>query len=120
LSELTYSEVGATAGDLPPGYRHVRASRILGHGEAVFDAASDVLLDWEMHERSGIGRIVGPPEAIDQVVTATITAFSRPASRLARLAGPVGTLAQRWMTHRYLRAIGQDDGRPDSPRVSAS
>jgi uncharacterized protein (UPF0548 family) len=41
----------------------------------------------------------------DDTVTFAITAFSRPASDLARLAGPLGRLAQRRMTARYLRAL---------------
>ncbi|WP_191243343.1 DUF1990 family protein [Amycolatopsis deserti] len=41
----------------------------------------------------------------DETVTFTITAFSRPASLLARLAGPVGRAVQYWMTGRYLRAL---------------
>lgn len=35
----------------------------------------------------------------------TITAFSRPASTLARLGGPVTRAAQRYMTQRYLMAL---------------
>ena len=38
-------------------------------------------------------------------VTFTITAFSRPASRLARAAGPVGRRIQGWATNRYLRSV---------------
>ena len=35
----------------------------------------------------------------------TITAFSRPASTLAKLGGPVSRAAQRYMTQRYLKAL---------------
>lgn len=42
----------------------------------------------------------------DGVTTLTISAFSRPASRLARLGGPLTTGVQRVMTGRYLRALG--------------
>ncbi len=35
----------------------------------------------------------------------TITAFSRPATLLARLAGPAGRAGQRLMTQRYLDAL---------------
>lgn len=38
-------------------------------------------------------------------ITLTITAFSRPASRLARLGGPLSRRAQQGMTSRYLRAL---------------
>ena len=42
----------------------------------------------------------------DGNVDMTVSAFSRPASPLARLGGPVTTAAQRFMTGRYLRALG--------------
>jgi uncharacterized protein (UPF0548 family) len=35
----------------------------------------------------------------------TITAFSRPATAMARTAGPLGPLAQEHYTQRYLRAL---------------
>ena len=42
----------------------------------------------------------------DGSIDLTVSAFSRPASRLARLGGPVSTAAQHFMTARYLRALG--------------
>lgn len=51
---LTYPERGATATDLPAGYHHVRRERVLGRGAAVFDAAADAVLGWEMHRRAGV------------------------------------------------------------------
>ena len=41
----------------------------------------------------------------DGAITFTVSAFSRPASRLARLGGPLSTGVQRFMTGRYLRAL---------------
>ncbi|SDI36064.1 protein of unknown function [Actinokineospora alba] len=41
----------------------------------------------------------------DGAITFTVTAFSRPASLLAKLAGPLGGLVQNAMTARYLRAF---------------
>jgi uncharacterized protein (UPF0548 family) len=41
----------------------------------------------------------------DDAVTFRITAFSRPASRLARVAGPVGVVIQRQITSRYFRSV---------------
>lgn len=41
----------------------------------------------------------------DETTTFTVVAFSRPASVLAKLAGPVGSLVQDVMTTRYLRAF---------------
>jgi uncharacterized protein (UPF0548 family) len=40
----------------------------------------------------------------DGGVTFTITAFSRPATLFAKASGPLGRVAQRFMTDRYLRA----------------
>jgi uncharacterized protein (UPF0548 family) len=63
MSELTYPEVGATAGDLPLGYHHVRASRELGHGRDVFAAAVEKVLTWQMHRGAGVRVIDAPPRA---------------------------------------------------------
>jgi uncharacterized protein (UPF0548 family) len=41
----------------------------------------------------------------DDMVSFTITAFSRPAARIARVAGPAGRLIQSWTTSRYLRSL---------------
>lgn len=65
MSDLTYPEVGATAGELPAGYHHVRASRTIGHGRAAFDTASDVLLSWRMHQRAGARKVSGPDVAVE-------------------------------------------------------
>lgn len=46
---LNYTEVGATAGELPVGYRHVLHRVVLGHGEDLFLVAGARLLAWEMH-----------------------------------------------------------------------
>jgi uncharacterized protein (UPF0548 family) len=63
MSELTYPEVGATAGELPAGYHHVRASRVVGRGQDAFDAAASDLLSWRMHERAGVRKVSGPDVA---------------------------------------------------------
>lgn len=52
--DLTYNEVGATAGQLPAGYRHIRKSLPLGRGEDTFLAASDALMRWDVHRRAGL------------------------------------------------------------------
>lgn len=51
---LTYPEVGATAGVLPAGYRHIREWLCIGRGEDTFLAASDALSRWEVHRRAGL------------------------------------------------------------------
>lgn len=49
----SYAEVGATAGRLPTGYRHVRIRADIGSGAAAFERAADLMLSWEMHRRAG-------------------------------------------------------------------
>lgn len=66
---LTYPDVGATAGDLPTGYAHLRHRLLLGHGSAVLDRAEGALLQWQA--QSGAGLTVaaeGPVEANRTVV----------------------------------------------------
>jgi uncharacterized protein (UPF0548 family) len=166
-AELTYVEVGRTAGALPPGYHHLRRSVVIGIGSAVFAAAADSLLSWSVHSRAGLrvaasqpraqqgvvlvlrigaggvrigapcrvvytvteprrqgfayGTLPGHPESgeeaflvehkPDDTVTFTITAFSRPATAPARIAGPLGRLIQRRVTSRYLRALAEQFSR---------
>lgn len=43
----------------------------------------------------------------DDVVWLHIIAFSRPATRLARLSGPMGRAVQAFITRRYLRSLGR-------------
>lgn len=59
----TYPEVGATAGELPAGYDHVRRSRVVGRGEAVFLAAADAVSSWDLHRRAGIDVTATTPRA---------------------------------------------------------
>ena len=51
----TYNEIGASAGTLPMGYRHVRRSRGIGTGAATFEGAAEQLLRWNVHRRAGLG-----------------------------------------------------------------
>lgn len=53
MPPVTYSEVGATAGELPPGYHHVRMQRVIGRGREVFERAADDLLAGEVQRRAG-------------------------------------------------------------------
>jgi uncharacterized protein (UPF0548 family) len=43
----------------------------------------------------------------DDMVSFRITAFSRPATRLAKIAGPLGAVAQRQINARYLRSLAR-------------
>jgi uncharacterized protein (UPF0548 family) len=51
---FTYREVGATAGELPPGYHRHRYSGGLGEGEAAFQRGVSALRGWQAHRGAGI------------------------------------------------------------------
>jgi uncharacterized protein (UPF0548 family) len=158
-TELTYSEVGGTAGDPPDGYYHLTRRVLIGHGQQLFADASNAVREWRVQVGAGLrvavssqtaepgalailglgvgplrlhapcrvvyavdeprrggfayGTLAGHPESgeesfmiehhDDDRVSFTITAFSRPGTRLAEIAGPLGRHLQRRMTNRYLR-----------------
>jgi uncharacterized protein (UPF0548 family) len=157
---FTYNDVGATAGELPDGYGHLRRQALLGSVPLGFEHAVDALLSWQMHRDAGLsvvasdatvraggtvilgiarlmhapcrvvylvdepdrqgfayGTLPGHPESGEEAfvvareaersATFTVTAFSRPAGLLARLAGPVGTRIQQHVTDRYVTALHQ-------------
>lgn len=162
-AELTYPEVGATAGDLPAGYYKFTRSVHIGRGHEVFAAAGDAVCRWRAQLGAGLqvsasesaavagalvilglgigplrlrapcrvvyavdeprrrgfayGTLAGHPESgeeafmiqhhNDDAVSFTITAFSRPATRLAKVIGPAGGVVQRQITARYPRALGK-------------
>lgn len=51
---LTYAEVGATAGPLPPGYGHLQASAVIGHGRQRFEDAAASVMRWGMLRGAGV------------------------------------------------------------------
>jgi uncharacterized protein (UPF0548 family) len=68
-ARFTYDAVGATAhpGELPAGYHHVRATRVLGRGDQAFAAAVDGIRRWQLHRRQGYR--VAPDEPSVEVGT---------------------------------------------------
>lgn len=51
---LTYAEVGATSGALPPGYHHLDVTRVVGRGRDWFDVAAALVLTWQVQRRAGV------------------------------------------------------------------
>lgn len=51
---LTYPETGATAGELPAGYHHTRASAVIGTGRDRFEQAGESVLRWGMQRGAGL------------------------------------------------------------------
>ncbi len=55
LSDLSYPEVGLTELEkAPDGYRHLQLRERVGEGQRVFEALSEGILTWALHERSGL------------------------------------------------------------------
>jgi uncharacterized protein (UPF0548 family) len=91
----------------------------IGAGSFRLNAPCRVVYIIDEPNRQGFayGTLPGHPEsgeeafvverANDDTVRFSITAFSRPASDLAKLAGPLGRIAQRRMTARYLRTLAE-------------
>jgi uncharacterized protein (UPF0548 family) len=156
---VTYPQVGATRGQLPPGYGLIVRSRPLASGTD-WQSASDRLFAWQVHRAAGLqvtasnptvvvdaivvlaigigrlqfqapcrviyvvdepdrrgfayGTLPGHPESGEEcflfdkdergVERFTITAFSRPATRLAKLGAPISRQVQSMVTNRYLHA----------------
>ena len=89
----------------------------LGIGRLAVDAPVRVTYVVDEPNRKGFayGTLPGHPESgeeafivelhDDGAATFTITAFSRPATLLARVGGPISRAIQSWITNRYLRAV---------------
>lgn len=99
---------------IAPGTRAVLG---LGVGPARIFAPVEVVYVIDEPDQQGFayGTLPGHPECGEErfvivrsglAVRVEISAFSRPAVWFTRAAGPVGHLAQRVVTGRYLRALG--------------
>jgi uncharacterized protein (UPF0548 family) len=60
---FTYAEVGATRGDFPPGYHHLRLRRRIGSGRPVFESAGAQILAYRMQHGTGIFHRASTPTA---------------------------------------------------------
>jgi uncharacterized protein (UPF0548 family) len=92
---------------------------VLGSGAGPFTLSAPCrvvyIIDGPDRQGFAYGTLPGHPEsgeeafvierADDDTVSFRITAFSTPASDLAKLAGPLGRFAQRRMTSRYFRSL---------------
>ena len=52
--QLTYRDVGATAGPMPDGYHHVRKSAVIGSGRTRFEDAAAKVMRWGMLRGAGV------------------------------------------------------------------
>lgn len=60
----TYPEVGATAGELPDGYHHVRESAVIGRGRERFESAASRVMRWGMLRGAGL-RVTASSDVAD-------------------------------------------------------
>ncbi|MBH0775367.1 DUF1990 family protein [Nocardia bovistercoris] len=61
--ELTYTEVGATDGDMPAGYHRFTLRRPIGRGRALFERAGAEIMAYRMQKGTGIFHIADTPTA---------------------------------------------------------
>ena len=80
--EVTYPEVGATAGDLPARSLRLRREVALGRGDAVFARAALGVRGWQLQERAGLLVRAEAPTA-DLGTTVTLAVPLGPLWRLA-------------------------------------
>ena len=109
-------QVSASARTAAPGAVVILG---LGIGPIRLRAPCRVVYTVDEPRRRGFayGTLAGHPESgeeafmvehhDDDTVSLKITAFSRPATRLAKLTSPVGAIVQRQVTARYLRSLGE-------------
>ena len=59
MSGLTYPEVGATAAELPEGYQHLHAARVVGTGRELFEQCAETVLSWGVQRGAGLAVVPG-------------------------------------------------------------
>ena len=65
-ASFTYEPVGATAHEVPQGYRSFRRSRLLGRRD--FASAAEDLMTWRVHEQAGLNVAASQGRADEDVV----------------------------------------------------
>jgi uncharacterized protein (UPF0548 family) len=111
-AELTYREVGQTAGvlpGLPPGYRHLRRAAAIGSGAATFTEAAAALLGWQAHLRAGL-RVSASTVIAEPGTVVLLSAGAGPA-RLSAPCRVVYVVSEPW---RCGFAYGTLPGHPES------
>ena len=79
-AELTYPEVGQTAGVLPPGYHHLYRNALIGSGTEAFANAAQALLSWQVQLRAGLR--VSPSSAMAEPGTVVVLGLRTGAIRI--------------------------------------
>jgi uncharacterized protein (UPF0548 family) len=72
--QFSYSEVGATRGELPPGYNHDHHSIVLGKGRAVFQRAVAALRAWQQFD---LGWVQIVPQNVSVKIGAVVAVQAR-------------------------------------------
>jgi uncharacterized protein (UPF0548 family) len=75
VANVTYPEVGRTAGALPDGYHHVRRSATIGTGAGAFADAADQLMRWQVQKGAGMDVDTLAPVAEQGAVVRTTLRF---------------------------------------------
>ncbi len=79
--DVSYPEVGATRGALPPGYHHVAREVSLGFGPDRFAQATEALFGWQLQRRAGVRVLAGSERVTDGAVALLLLGVGRLALR---------------------------------------
>lgn len=97
---FTYREVGATAGELPDGYHHIRRSAVIGRGRERFEGAAEKVMRWGMLRGAGLG--VTPSSDVAGVGSVVIVRLG-PVAAPARVVYVVDVANERGFAYGTLR-----------------
>jgi uncharacterized protein (UPF0548 family) len=108
-AELTYPEVGRTAGTLPDGYHHLRRSATIGTGAETFADAADKLMRWQVQKGAGMDVDASSDVAVPGALVKTTVRFGP-----ARFVAPCRVVYVIDESRRKGFAYGTLPGHPES------
>lgn len=75
-ASLSYSEIGASMGQLPRGYLHATRETLLGPGRTTYERAVAALISWRSHRSANVTVLPpGAPVALGTTVALVVPAF---------------------------------------------
>jgi uncharacterized protein (UPF0548 family) len=113
-ASTTYQPIGGTASaSLPGGYGHLERRAALGFGQACFDRAAALLMQWQMHLRAGLSVQASSP----QVTVGSVAVIGIGLGRL-RVGAPVRVIGVVNEPRRRGFAYGTLPGHPEAGEES--
>lgn len=105
---LTYSDVGATLGKLPQGYRHSERSVRVGKGRETFELAAEAIMSWAIQRGAGL-HVLASSDAVVKDAVAVVRLTVGP----VKIDGPNRVVAVVEEANRRGFAYGTLAGHPE-------